>query len=135
MLNDVLGVVIGLVFVFLVLSLIGSGIQEAIAAVLGLRARKLEAGVRTLLSEAKDEAKKPQSNTTRFYGHALIQSLTGRRKPSYIPSREFALTVMDLFFPDASGGKKHGDDARETVEKKLANLPAGLKQSLTALWH
>ena len=50
--SGVLGVVIGLVFVFLVLSLVCSGITEAISATVGLRAKTLERGIGRMLGDA-----------------------------------------------------------------------------------
>jgi hypothetical protein len=135
-LNGVLEVVIGLVFIFLVLSLIGSGIQELIAAAVGLRANKLEAGIRSLLGE-DTKPKDEQTNTNTFYEHALIKAMTGRHKPSYIPSRTFALTVMDLFIPAPhSPSDTAKSEVRVQIDSALTGMAAGpLKDALTALWH
>jgi hypothetical protein len=98
--SDVLDIAIGMVFVFLALSLVCSAANEGIEAVLKNRAVKLEQGIRELLGDP--------SNTTGFvkelYNHGLINSLfmgqyEDNKKgnlPSYIPARSFALAVMDL---------------------------------------
>jgi hypothetical protein len=93
-------VLIGLAFLYLLLSTVCSAINEAIATALNLRAKDLEKGIRKLLGD--DEAAK-----NNFYNAWRIQALSrpkrflgfipGLRdkKPSYIPSRVFALTLVE----------------------------------------
>jgi hypothetical protein len=66
-----LDLAIGLAFIFFLLSTLALTIQEFIAAILGLRARTLEQGLRSLLED-------PAAGWTyvdKFYDHELIQSL------------------------------------------------------------
>src|SRR4051794_32837755 len=109
-----LDVAIGLAFVYLVFSLLCSAIQEAIAGILDLRARTLEKGLSNLLDDAGNATENgapaavpgmtpgagsgPLSD--KLLSHGLIRtqyragawwSLAGRRGPSYIPSKTFAL--------------------------------------------
>ena len=98
--SDILDIVIGMIFVFLMLSLVCSAANEFIEALLKNRAKDLERGIAELLGDPK--------NTTGFikllYNHGLVNSLfKGRYEdneqtnlPSYIPARNFALAVMDL---------------------------------------
>ena len=94
-----LDVLIGLFFLYFLLSIVCSSINEAIAAVLNMRAGYLERGIRTLLSR--------EGNVKSFYSHWRVRALIkppgrifkGPRKPSYIPSRTFALTLLDTFAP------------------------------------
>jgi len=52
-----------------------------------------------------------------FYSHPLIKSLEeSGRKPSYIPSRTFALTLLDLIAPSGGGESKTIADVRRNVE-------------------
>jgi hypothetical protein len=66
MLNSTtLEVAIGMALVFLILSLFCTAINEAIAGILGSRAKNLEAGIRSLFTEGKltiTEAKAPDGN-------------------------------------------------------------------------
>lgn len=95
--SAVLEVVLGLSFLFFVLSLICSAANEAIAALLAGRANTLARGVGHLLDG--------EAEADRFYQHPLIQALyrPGRR-PSYIPSEKFALAVVDLYLPELLRG-------------------------------
>lgn len=97
---------IGLIFVFLLFSTICASVREGIEAWLKTRATYLERGLRELLNDASG---KGLSRT--LYEHPLIFSLyrgdyvpsdatvsKGRNKqlPSYIPSKNFALALMDI---------------------------------------
>lgn len=87
--SGILDVVIGLVVVYLQLSLVCTAIHELFASLLKKRAAELERGIITLLTN-------PQL-VDKFYAHPLIKGLRpDGSKPSYIPSRTFALTVMDI---------------------------------------
>ena len=99
-----LDVLIGLFFLYFLLSIVCSSINEGISAVLRMRSAYLERGIGVLLA---DPAK-----TTEFYDHWRMRALTKppglifktERKPSYIPARVFALTLLDLFAPPAGTG-------------------------------
>ena len=87
--SAILDTVIGVVVIFLQLSLVCTAINEFVALCLRKRAKELEKGIRTLLTS-------PQL-VDKFYAHPLIQGLRpDERKPSYIPSRTFALALMDI---------------------------------------
>ena len=93
----ILDVAIGLVFVYMLLSLLCSTINEqVITRILSLRAKTLEAGIKNMLAD-------PQGDLTKqVYDNALIKGLSQHalsekpRKPSYIPSDLFAQAVMVL---------------------------------------
>jgi hypothetical protein len=106
---DTLDVAIGLVFLYLLMSLVCSAAIEVIEAFLQYRARDLEQGIRELLRDPK--------LVEELYTHPLVTTLYkgdytppangkfGRfekwrpskwKLPSYIPSRTFALAVSDL---------------------------------------
>ena len=99
-------VAIGLIFVFLVISLLCSAINELIEAWLKHRAVDLERGIRELLDDADGTG-----FAKRLYEHPLISAMfvgkydpaSTTNLPSYIPSRTFALALMDLVMPAAAG--------------------------------
>jgi hypothetical protein len=66
-----LDLAIGLAFIFFLLSTLALTIQEFIAAILGLRARTLEQGLRSLL----EDPTKGWEYVDKFYDHDLIKSL------------------------------------------------------------
>src|SRR5712692_4126768 len=82
-----LDIVIGVSFVYLLLALICTTVNEWIAGAFGLRARTLEAGIRQLLGR----------ETAGFYEHPLIKGLSppGKR-PSYIPAHIFSSAVLHM---------------------------------------
>lgn len=125
----ILEVTIGLVFVYLLLSLVGSVLQEMIASLFKMRAENLWQGIENLLgNETRDGATK--SLPREVYDHALIRGLAKEgKKPSYIPAKTFALALMNVIRPDSQGASAF-DAAQTSVEK----LPEGkLKAALTAL--
>lgn len=87
-----LDVAIGLLFVYLILSIVVSTINEAIASRLKWRSKDLFKGVRKLLAD--------DAQYERFRNHWRIQALyDGKRPPSYIPPRAFALALLDTIAP------------------------------------
>ena len=90
--STVLSVAIGLIFVWLVLSVAVMNIEEWIVSKLKWRSNMLESTIRNLLADP--------GLTDQFYNHPLIRSLfsgnDGAIKPSYIPSSQFALTLFDI---------------------------------------
>ncbi len=99
--SEMLEVVIGIVFLYFVLSTICSAINEVIANALGMRAQTLETGIRNLLHDPTGSGLAKS-----LYDHPLIKTLGLREKsskPSYIPSRTFALVLVDLIASVSSG--------------------------------
>jgi hypothetical protein len=79
---------LGMAFVYLILSLAVTALQEGVASVFRRRARTLQAGIHNLLRD--------RDLVDQIYSHHLVQGLhLDRRKPSYIPSRIFALALLD----------------------------------------
>ena len=111
-----LQVAIGLVFLFIVLALAATTVNEAIATAVGLRARYLQLGLMNILSAAPYNTQAGLTSVRQFYVHPLVQTLVRpsrgpdpsldptkvskwfRRSPypSYLPSRTFVATLMDM---------------------------------------
>jgi len=126
--SQILDVAIGMIFVFLLLSLMCSALNEIIEAKLKNRAKSLEIGIRNLLGNDK--------LANDFYDHALISGLfKNDQKPSYIPSRTFALALMNIVAPQAGGDRSHPlGSFRETVSQIKDDSPAApIKEALLAL--
>jgi hypothetical protein len=90
-LEAILDVAIGMIFMWLILSVATMSIQEWIASYLKWRANDLESAIRRLLGNNQLWADK-------LYAHPLIQGLSKKtgRKPSYIPANKFALALADV---------------------------------------
>lgn len=109
--SNILDVAIGMIFIYLLLSLMCSAANEIIELMLKKRAIDLERGIRELLCPGT--ASGTDDVVAKLYNHALIKNLFGgtyedsrigsklrrvmrTQLPSYIPARSFALALMDL---------------------------------------
>ena len=99
--SNILEVGLGLVFVFLLLSLISSAANELIEAFARQRAAFLEKGIKELVGNLDLQASK--DFVKNLYNHGLINALypgsyeDGKKDlPSYIPARNFAMALLDL---------------------------------------
>ena len=123
--STILDVAIGIAFIYLLVSLVISAINEFIAALLKSRAKNLAQGIQALLQDPS-----PTGWAARLYQHPLVASLsTPNSKPSYIPSRTFALALLDLIAPATTDGTRTLAD----LKTGLANLPGPLQRTLTTL--
>src|SRR6267378_3643573 len=106
--STVIDIAIGLVFVYLLLSLICSAVNEIIERFAKYRASDLERGIKELLHD--------QAWVDQIYKHPLVNGLFegayepgGKKLPSYIPATNFALALMDCVLPDqGASGAMHG---------------------------
>ena len=98
--SNILDAAIGLLFVYVVLSLICSAAHEILEGFLKYRSSDLERGLRELLESNSQNT----MVTETVYNHPLIGGLfkgkyvpgKTHNLPSYIPAHNFALAVMDL---------------------------------------
>lgn len=131
--SGILDVVIGLTFVFILVSTICSAIREGIESWLKTRATYLEYAIRELLSDRSG-----QGLAKSFFDHPRIHALfqgdytsrssekpslfvRGRNLPSYISSKSFAAAIIDLA---ARGPDKNAqlDSTPLTFDALRANL-------------
>lgn len=128
--SNVLEIGIGLIFVYLIVSLVCMAANEALASLFRWRAHNLRAGIRNLL-DGPDPARNEWAQ--KFYGHPLIQGLARKgHGPSYIPSRTFALALTDLVLPPEPGSRvSTAQELREAV--RASACPPALKQVLRLL--
>ncbi len=112
MFNSVaLDVVIGLIFIYLLYSLLGTVVSEMIASVLGLRARNLKEAISRMLNDDKAQSligrffssirilKSPKNKViSSFYNNPEIKYLGSSglfRKPSSIKAESFSKALVD----------------------------------------
>jgi hypothetical protein len=117
--STIFDVAIGMIFVYLLLSLICSAANELIEARLKYRAKDLELGIRNLLGDP--------NLSDRLYGHALVAGLFSKDqgKPSYIPSRTFSLALLNLL--------TSSDQAVESPPNLVANPIASIREAIEKL--
>ena len=144
--SGVLDLVIGLVFLFLVFSLIASGIYETGARILESRSRLLWNALRDLLDgDADGGDQRPvvgaaagTALTERLYAHPLIRQLEEQRatdlfqrsRVSHIPPGDFGRALVDVLVP-AGTTATSVDALRSAIDD--ADLPDELKRSLLPL--
>ncbi|HYL65181.1 MAG TPA: hypothetical protein VE077_21410 [Candidatus Methylomirabilis sp.] len=110
--SQILEVVIGLVLIYLALSIGCSGIKEVIAGALSLRATTLENAIRNMLKNG------PNDYAAQVLAHPLITGTAPQgEKPSYISSRMFAAALLDVVAP-----------ANANQPRTIASLRAGVAQ-------
>ena len=110
----VLDVAIGISFVFLLLSLICTTVNEMIAGIRKSRAAFLDKGITRLLG-GNDDIKKL------LYKHPLIQSLASSDSaicPSYIPANKFVTAALDLI-----SGKGNAANDMAAVRAGIKSIP------------
>ena len=97
-LEAILDVAIGMIFMWLVLSIATMSIQEWIASYLKWRAKDLETAVRRLLGD--------EVWAEKLYEHPLIRALSKKtgKKPSYMPANKFALALYDIVMSAGTPG-------------------------------
>jgi hypothetical protein len=135
-----LDVAIGIVVVYVLLSLIASTINESIATALAWRSHFLEAWLRNVLVDP-EKTHEAEAKLKAFFEQPLLAPLlkqprwwsskqTKLRRPSYIPSDVFSAT---LFSPDP---KLHPHAPAKALDEAIAKLPSKqLQEIVTALRH
>jgi hypothetical protein len=132
--STIFDVIIGLVSVFLAISLAASAITEAVSTALALRAGTLLKGIEQLLNDpgltglAHD-----------VYGHALVNPLGNGKTakgdkpaqtPSYIDSRHFAIALIDSIEASAAKAMDVERSIIKAVDSEPANQAPTLAQSI-----
>ncbi len=133
--SAVVEVAIGMVFSFLLLSLVASASNETVSSLFSLRAFTLQQGLKKLLNDATGT-----QIVKMMYDHPMISSLShpsiGQRLvgrvirrdvaslPPYIPAHTFATVLMDVMVaavvPDMPGGRP---TSLTEVSNAIASLP------------
>ena len=95
-----LDIVIGLVFVYIIYSLLATIVMEFIPSFFSLRAKMLENAIMRMLEDENIKKQvNAQSLSNEFYNHPLIKFLGKDKrhpKPSYIKSSTFSKVILDL---------------------------------------
>ena len=122
----VIDVVIGLVLMYLLLSLICTVVNEFLASFTMLRARNLSRGIKNIVDD-------PNLHTA-FRSTGLFKmagSASGRKGPSYIPAKTFAKALVDAVDPE---GKSSIDRKMSDVNDAIGKLnDSAVKATLAAL--
>jgi hypothetical protein len=130
--SSILDVAIGLIFVYLFLSLICSAVNEGIASLVNKRGNILFEGIKNLLNDPKFTGLAQQ-----LYTHGLVDGISHEatnpekpnRLPSYMPSNHFALALIDIL--GSQGQKESWSDVVKQRQKELNTARAQLEPNST----
>ncbi|MEM7538715.1 MAG: hypothetical protein AAF639_41520 [Chloroflexota bacterium] len=131
-------VAISLFFIYLLLSLICSAVNEWLSGILQLRAKTLREGIQNLLNDPTSEALAKD-----FYDHPLITGLSRQRGqqslPSYITSGTFVRVLLDI-----TGAQGKTDNSRTVLDlyndirakvSTLDKVGSGLENAMMSIVH
>lgn len=125
-LGPALDVTLGLVFTYLLLGLLVSGVQEVLAGWLETRGKHLRDGIAHLLLGVDGTGNPYTALFDKVFGHALLRGPKPTALPSYVPARNFELALLDAL---ADGSQA---PLFSQVERGVAALPTGpAKQTLS----
>lgn len=147
-LEELVEVAVGLILVYILLSLAVSNIQEWISRWINNRSAFLETTLREMLAETlnapeggrvTDRKSIPENKsgiTEKVYNHPMIKSLyQGKGRPSYIPADKFVLALFDIVVTAGSDGstiekalQKIKSYKERVPEASLAGLEAGIDE-------
>ncbi len=142
--STALDVAIGIVFLYLLLALMVTTVQELVASILRLRAKNLYAAIAGMLESGNGKSPLVEQ----LFKHPLVKNLVnkelkivsgelpffGAGLPSYIPSKTFALALLDVLQGDAPSRATGGDRVLASAKELVEKLPDGdLKRSLGLL--
>jgi hypothetical protein len=136
--STTLEVVIGIMFVYLLLAIICTTLNEWLAGLLKARSKNLKTAIEQLLDDQPGQGIAATDWFMKeFYAHPLVQGMTSPKKggkasfPSYLPGRTFRTAVLDI----ATAGQR-GPMSIESLEAGVKQLPDGdVKKALEALWR
>jgi hypothetical protein len=133
--SSILEVAIGVTFVYLLISLICTALNEAIASLLDKRGRNLFEGIKNLLNDPTFTGLAQQ-----VYNHGLIGSISQHasdpgkptRLPSYMSPENFSLALLDILgirgviakeYGDLLAQAENADEAYEEARRAAAAAP------------
>ena len=134
--SSIIDIAIGMVFIYLLLSLICSAANEIIERYTRKRARDLENGIKEMLLNADGTG----DLVEQLYKHPLVYSLYAKpyspgakTLPSYIPARNFALALMDIVAPKGAAGATAvgGTSTAAAVATHLATVRTAIETNNT----
>ena len=112
--HPIIDVALGLIFFYVVLSLVASAVQEWIASLCALRSKNLFAGIQRLVGD-----KYAQS----VYDHPLINNLAkANKRPSYIAPETLSAVLLEVVAKENSG-KSYVSHSAEDVREVIGKIP------------
>ena len=118
--SSILEVAIGLVFIYLLISLICSAINEIVASTINKRGENLFEGIKNLLNDPSFTG-----FAQKLYNHGLVDGISQsaknpdkpNRRCSYMASNTFALALLDIL-----GSQSAGESWKDIAERRKVDL-------------
>jgi len=129
--SSILDIAVGMVLLYVLISLLCSAINEMISQIFRMRAKNLEVGLTNLLQSGKGN-----KLVLAFYNHPLINGLSkAEKRPSYIPPKNFTLALMDIM--SGNKGKLPTDNKSllEAIDKQGIFSETEAGKSIILLLH
>src|SRR6185312_10354982 len=125
--SSMLDIAIGIIFVFLLLSIFATSINELIQSVLRARGKLLLGGIQSLLNDVEGTGL-----LEKVYNHGQIFGLyqgpfdlkKPKNLPSYIPAKNFALALLDAVVDTHKAAATVTANADARADAAAANQPA-----------
>ena len=126
----IIEVAIGLVFAYVLLSMLCTFLNEWVARLFSLRSKNLERGLKQLLADQEKTGLARE-----VLGHHLIKGSAAKQKrQSYIAPGTFARVLIDIIDEKSDGAAKAakaGNDIKSALDK--AQLPEEIKSAMSGL--
>src|SRR5262245_24388714 len=118
--SSILEVAIGVIFIYLLLSLLCTAINEGIASLINKRGKNLFEGIKNLLNDPMFTGMAQQ-----LYTHGLVNGISQNatnpekpnRLPSYMSANTFALALIDIL-----GSRGVGESWQDVIEQRHQDL-------------
>jgi hypothetical protein len=114
--STILEVAIGLTFIYILLAILVSEVIEALSRARHWRSGTLEEGIRTMLCDPGGRGLAGE-----VLSHPLIKRLSRSGRPSYIPSKNFALALLD----QVSSTPAQVDETFDSLKAEIFKMPDG----------
>jgi len=127
----ILEVAIGIIFVWFLISMLVSTVQEAVANIFQWRSKALEKFIGSMLADPELQRRTNIQLGREFYNHPLIRDLAldmDKRRPSYIPAGHFAQVIFDLLV-DAGKPSSRLKEAADLADRALTNMDVTIKDA------
>ncbi|MFY0604307.1 MAG: hypothetical protein JXQ93_10175 [Flavobacteriaceae bacterium] len=159
--NVAVDIALGLVFIFLIYSLLASVIQEIVATLLGLRARNLRHAIRRMLEDENANNKSTEEKkifkrkftelrkwkkrviskedtdlVKDFYDQPVIKYLASNAyfsRPSYLKKSDFSLAILEILKNKAGSNASNIDKIKEVLSDENKTINEDTKKHLKAL--
>lgn len=132
-----LDVAVAFIFLFFILSLVCSSLNETVATLLRWRSKHLKLGIENLLSGKEEITEKGRETASQLLRHPLIQTLAPPKSrlnkkpvPAYIPASAFITALLSLNLAPPEGDERQpaeGDGPQPKTPTTQAEVETAIR--------